>query len=188
MVVEKTKASGELVTALFQAFEHGSNSISAVPGLLKQVIKEDAWREYTLPNSSVVRKYTNFAEFTEKVLRATIEDLKNLCQKDKEALVLLREVTTNPNHRPVTNDNVITSKSEQGNSKAYSLDKLKRDRPDLFEKVVNNELSANKAMVEAGFRRKQITIIIDPARTAKAIKTHFNHDQRKEIVRLLSDD
>ena len=41
-MVEKTKADGELVIALFQAFEHGSASIGAVPGIMEQVIREDA--------------------------------------------------------------------------------------------------------------------------------------------------
>ena len=52
------------------------------------------------------------------------------------------------------NDNVINTLSSQGNSKAYTVSRLKRDRPDLFEKVVAGELSANKAAIEAGFRRK----------------------------------
>lgn len=43
---------------------------------------------------------------------------------------------------------------DHGNSKAYTVSRLKRDRPDLFEKVVAGELSANKAAIEAGFRRK----------------------------------
>ena len=56
------------------------------------------------------------------------------------------------------NDNVINTLSSQGNSKAYTVSRLKRDRPDLFEKVVAGELSANKAAIEAGFRRKPTTI------------------------------
>jgi hypothetical protein len=52
------------------------------------------------------------------------------------------------------NDNIINTTSSQGTSKAYTVSRLKRDRPDLFEKVVAGELSANKAAIEAGFRRK----------------------------------
>jgi hypothetical protein len=43
--------------------------------------------------------------------------------------------------------------SIQGTSKSYTVSRLKRDRPDLFGKVVAGELSANKAAIEAGFRR-----------------------------------
>lgn len=191
MVVEKTKASGELVTALFQAFEHGSNSISAVPGLLKQVIREDAWREYTLPNLSVVRKYTTFREFSEKVLRASIEDLMNLCTKDAEAKDLLVKVTKGKQgKRNDLFDNVkeVNTKPPTGNSDAYALCKLNKDRPDLHAKVISGELTANKAMVAAGFRHKTFTIRADTRATAKAIKKHFSQEQRNEIVKILQEE
>jgi len=50
------------------------------------------------------------------------------------------------------NDNVIT---RQGNSRAYTLDRLKRQAPELFERVISGELSANAAAIEAGFRKKR---------------------------------
>jgi hypothetical protein len=40
----------------------------------------------------------------------------------------------------ITNDLI-----ERGTSKSYTVSRLKRDRPDLFERVVAGELSANKA-------------------------------------------
>lgn len=36
---------------------------------------------------------------------------------------------------------------------SYAVRKLSRDRPDLLERVKAGELSAHKAMVEAGFRK-----------------------------------
>jgi hypothetical protein len=48
----------------------------------------------------------------------------------------------NPAHRPKgSNDNVITSPAEQGNSKAYTLRRLAKDNPELFEQVKAGELS-----------------------------------------------
>jgi len=49
-------------------------------------------------------------------------------------------------------DNV--SFSNFGNSRAYILARLDRDRPDLADKVVAGELSANAAAIEAGFKKK----------------------------------
>jgi hypothetical protein len=49
----------------------------------------------------------------------------------------------------------VTSIKERGNTAAYTLARLKRDRPDLAERVVAGELSANAAAIEAGFRKKQ---------------------------------
>jgi hypothetical protein len=47
-------------------------------------------------------------------------------------------------------DNVTNGRDGRGNGKAYTLDRLKRERPDLFARVVAKELSANKAAIEAG--------------------------------------
>ena len=87
-------------------------------------------------------------------------ELKAVIQDDAETLALFREAMVEGPGQPKTteaksiNDNVINTLSSQGNSKAYTVSRLKRDRPDLFEKVVAGELSANKAAIEAGFRRK----------------------------------
>ena len=87
-------------------------------------------------------------------------ELKAVIQDDAEALALFREAMVDGPGQPKTteaksiNDNVINTLSSQGNSKAYTVSRLKRDRPDLFGKVVAGELSANKAAIEAGFRRK----------------------------------
>jgi hypothetical protein len=56
--------------------------------------------------------------------------------------------------RPSKNGYNVTSLPRRtGNSRAYTLDRLKRERPDLFERVARKELSANAAAIEAGFRR-----------------------------------
>ena len=52
-----------------------------------------------------------------------------------------------------TNDNIMGDKSEQGTSKSYTLSRLERDHPELFEAVCNGELSANAAAIQAGFRK-----------------------------------
>ena len=44
--------------------------------------------------------------------------------------------------------------STVGRGVTYTLRRLKRDRPDLLERVVSGELSANAAAVEAGFRKR----------------------------------
>jgi hypothetical protein len=45
-------------------------------------------------------------------------------------------------------------KRPEGNSAAKALRRLRKDRPDLHKLVLEGKLSANKAMIEAGFRVK----------------------------------
>ena len=51
----------------------------------------------------------------------------------------------------IISDN-ITNNTEQprGTSRAYLLDRLKRDHPTKYQQVLDGEKSANKAAIEAG--------------------------------------
>jgi hypothetical protein len=46
-----------------------------------------------------------------------------------------------------------TTSSTVGTTATNTLRRLKRDRPDLAERVVAGEISANAAAIEAGFRK-----------------------------------
>jgi hypothetical protein len=65
------------------------------------------------------------------------------------------EVGAAPEHvgrgHPNRSDNVTPNR---GNNPTYTLKRLKRDRPDLADKVIAGEMSANAAALAAGFRKK----------------------------------
>ena len=61
--------------------------------------------------------------------------------------------------------NKVTS-NDRGNSADYTRKRLKRDRPDLLERVAEGELSANVAAIEAGFRK--VKTPLEAAKTAVA--------------------
>jgi hypothetical protein len=50
----------------------------------------------------------------------------------------------------------LVSRRGYGTSRAYVLARLKGDRPDLAQRVIDGELSANAAAIEAGIRKKQV--------------------------------
>ena len=55
----------------------------------------------------------------------------------------------------LTSDIVTTLESDgRGNARAYTLDRLQRENPKLFDCVVAGDLSANAAAIKAGFRQK----------------------------------
>ena len=57
-------------------------------------------------------------------------------------------------------DQNMIHKRPAGTSRAATLARLKKDAPELFDRVLNKELSANAAAIEAGFRKKQTPIEI----------------------------
>ena len=76
------------------------------------------------------------------------------CRKNDEVRQLIdAAVGAAPVHvgRGQSGDNVTP---KRGSSPTYALRRLKRDRPDLANKVVRGEMSAHAAAIEAGFRKK----------------------------------
>ena len=69
-------------------------------------------------------------------------------------------------------DNVNSiPEAKGGNATAYTVRRLKRDNPELAERVISGELSANAAALLAGFRRPSLQIPADDAvRAAEAIR------------------
>lgn len=48
----------------------------------------------------------------------------------------------------------VTIKPQRGNSRAYTVDRLSRDAPELYEAVKRREMSPYAAAIEAGFRKR----------------------------------
>lgn len=63
-------------------------------------------------------------------------------------------------------------KANAGNSRAYTLTRLKKERPDLFERVCAKELSANAAAIKAGWRKTETTL--------DALKRHWRKASAEE--------
>ena len=75
------RAAGALVTAVYQAVEHGRNQVSCVPGLLKRVLDEGSWRSFSLPHSSrIIHSYPTFQAFVDDWLHLTTDELRATCE------------------------------------------------------------------------------------------------------------
>lgn len=114
-------------------------------------------------------------------LGTTVRHLRNICRDDPEALDTIDRVTVqhgkNQHTKSKDHDNIIVhDKPSQGTSREYALRRLRKDRPDLHERVLSGELSAHAAMVEAGFRKKP-----DPFRVAS---NGLKKLSRSELLRL----
>lgn len=82
----------------------------------------------------------------------------------------------------------IRSGSEpRGTVVAYTISRLKRDRPDLAEKVIEGEISANAAAIQAGFRKPSITLPVDPAAAVRLIVKHFRGEALDALIRGLAN-
>jgi hypothetical protein len=57
-----------------------------------------------------------------------------------------------PGTRNDLDDNITEVGRVTGSSKAYTVSRLKRQAPELYEAVKDGKLSANAAAIQAGFR------------------------------------
>lgn len=175
------------VESLRSFLRKGDLGIKEVPNLIKAVLKSGAWKSRYCIQLEEEVGFDSFVDFVETAplegLGATVRLLERICADDKEALSALTSETTKEPHRPViTNDNIMTNAAEQGTSATYGLRRLNRQRPDLHQRVLNDELSPHAAMLEAGFREKRISIPIDPKRAATSILKYYNEEQIIELI------
>ena len=138
---------------------------------------------------------STFREFIEaplfKGLGEKLADIERLIADDDEAVVRFRRLTVAPKgtnqhtgeKEDADNISILPDlftpavpakkKADAGTSRAYTLDRLEKERPDLFEKVVAKELTANRAAIEAGWRKKE-TALDTVKRTRTATRNPVN--------------
>ncbi len=160
---------------LYNCIRDGSHGLDLVPDYVKKVIREGCWRTRWV---QVLRQTVEFTRFEDYVaaqppegLGASLKTMKNLCQNDNEARNLIDQATANPPGRPSGETvNIVNGSRPQGNSKDAAIRRLRKDRPDLLERVEAGEISAHAAAVEAGFRKLPTPIDLLKRSWAKASK------------------
>lgn len=79
------------------------------------------------------------------------------------------------------NHNIIMVDSsggpEQGTSCQYSLRKLRKSAPEYHARVLAGELSPHAAMIQAGFRKKTMTLPCDVESLAQPLRPARPHGQ-----------
>lgn len=64
---------------------------------------------------------------------------------------------------------------------SYQLSRIKRDNPELAEKVISGELSINEAAVKSGVIPKRMTVALDSKKVVGWILKYFNEDDIEYI-------
>jgi hypothetical protein len=152
----------------------------------------EVWNVRSIPGLSVA-KFDSFKDFvlyrtpwglgwTESVLKAFVEKEKpDLWKKISSELPALGTNGTNQ----YSEEGGTCTTLIRGNSASYKLQRLKRDAPEYAEKVARGEISANKAMVEAGLRLEKVTIPVDVNAFCNAIKRKFSPLEIQQLKDLL---
>lgn len=186
------KGNAVIVEALGSSLRRTGNGLEAVPGLVKEVLREQAWREFVTPRGELVR-YERFVDFVTtpptKGLGASADLMKRLVASDPEATDLLDQALQNTTGRPVESVDVINTSRPTGTSRSAALRRLRKDKPELHADVVAGRLSAHAAMVQAGFRPKTVSVPVSrPDSIAEALRRHLSPDDIARLIKLLLEE
>ncbi len=173
-----------LINDLQQEIYRGEDTLSAIPKTLRIVIDRDLWRERVVQATGELVRFDRFEDFVTapplEGLGSSVRQLKHLCRDDKAALDALDRATVAERGRPHKAEENVSNrnnKPDKGTTASYALRKLRKDRPDLHEQVLQGALSPHKAMIEAGFRKKTLTVPADLDAAGRALIKHFDPDE-----------
>lgn len=154
--------NAQLCDSTSECLRRGVGRLATFPEGLRKIILGHAWKQRQLKNGEIV-ELKNLSELvTSKPMIGWGEDprtIEAVIKDNAEVLQLFREAMKEHNNQHTRKDNnIIPADTPQGTSKAYTVDRLKREAPELYDAVCRKEMSANAAAIKAGFRKKPTTV------------------------------
>lgn len=185
--------NGQTVEALADALRSGKSGLANVPGLVKVVIRDRCWAERAVGADHRRVAYQDFVRFVTdpplEGLGTDVETLKRLCSSDIEALDAIdAALQRNDGNQPSTVDIVNGCERPTGNSAERALRVLRNQFPELHSEVIAGRMSPHKAAVQAGIRKKTVTVEAGTFGFARYIKKHFTKDQIADLIVALRED
>lgn len=154
----------EIVHEIQMAMKGGQEHLlGQLPWMIADAIDKQVWTTYQ--SSLKDRPWGTFEAWVAhplwEGLNSSVDELLFFCRKEPEVQQRIRAALgemPKPGGKREHGDNVTMPPLDRGNSETYALKRLKRDAPELAEKVVRGELSAHAAAIAAGFRKKLVQV------------------------------
>jgi hypothetical protein len=175
-----------VVNALRVQIYSGQDGLAGVPKTLERVIAEDIWRDRIDTRTRERFTFDLFAEFVvadpPAGLGASIDLVKRLVSKTPAELPLALALRPGRGRRELMHTGIEVP-SLHGSTRAYLLNRLGRDHPELFARVEAGELAVAAAAREAGITRRQRSIRIDsPGAAIKALLRVFTAGELRRAL------
>lgn len=189
MTVDPLAANAVLVDALSSALRRGGSALGNVPALLKRLLTEESWRDFTTQRGEHVH-HERFAEFVVtpplRGLGADVALIRRIVGSDREATDRLDQALQNPHGGDRGKSNNVTL-APAGNASDQALRRLRKDAPALHADVLAGRLSPHAAMVKAGLRPRTFTVRADPRSAAATLRRNLTAEQLAELAQLLAE-
>jgi hypothetical protein len=159
----------EIVHEIQMAMKGGQEHLlGQLPWMIADAIDKQVWTTYE--SSLKDRQWGTFEAWVThplwEGLNSSLAELRFFCRREPE---VLQRIEAALGEAPAFNPVEAGKKGGRGkkanrntsgfsDDQTYAIKRLKRDRPDLAEKVVRGEVSAHAAAIEAGFRRRLVQV------------------------------
>lgn len=175
--IERAQLCQTTIESLYEA----TGGLKQFPALLKKVIATKAWERRTV-HGKVVELGSLRELITAKPVSGWGEDpskVEAVIRDDPEALAAFRDAMKHQGKRTDLGNNVPeVDRQPRGNSRAFSIDRVKRQcDPETVAAVMSGGMSANAALVKAGVREnRQVYIPRDPSAAVEKLRAQFGDD------------
>lgn len=191
-MTDSLRRNATLVEMLGGALRDGGHALGAVPGLLKQVLVDDGWREFVTQRGERV-EHERIEDFVctqpLKGLGASIDLIDRVIgTDDPDLLRMWRAARKGKPGRPKKGtEKAVESTTISGAERSdLTSERLARDAPDEYESVRRREKTINAAAVAAGIRPRRILVRLDrPESAARTLRKHMSPEQLSTLARLL---
>ncbi len=197
---------GAIVYGAIEAVLKGSMNRKYACKMVLSIVKSGDWQEYTFAGEHVrPRDFMDFVKSdpprgfgieypvlmkliegseayyaVEELIRGKPGGANNPYGRDGKPEEIKCDIIT-LDYSPVA----VIAKPPTGTSSSYAISRLKHQAPELLDEVKAGKITPHAAMVQAGFRERQITIPADPAKAAKRLRKNFVGERWAELLREL---
>jgi hypothetical protein len=181
--IERAQLCQSAIESLYEA----TGGLRQFPSLLKKVIETKAWERRKV-GGRVIELQSLRELITAEPVQGWGEDpskVASVIRDDPEALAAFRKEMEGKPGRPKkpkqgeqSDNNVIQIDTPQGNSRAYSIDRVQREcDPETVAAVMAGQVSPNAALVRAGVREnRQVYIPRSPADAVAKLRRQFGDE------------
>lgn len=199
------KLVGQMIPTLARSLSNHKSTTSIVPDLINMLFEKYPdgtlkYKYFVIPATGEEVRHETLDDFLEAHtphgIQCSREDLKKWADYAPDRIKkhiqeeLFEELNDNGTnqHSKVGAVNNRASKNQgmkySTSGEHYIISRLKRDNPELAQKVLAGELSPHQASIKTGIRKKYIQVQDNPAKLAEKLKATWS-DEKLEELRIL---
>ena len=197
------KLVGQMIPTLARSLSNHKSTTSIVPDLINMLFEKYPdgtlkYKYFVIPATGEEVRHETLDDFLEAHtphgIQCSREDLKKWADYAPDRIKqhiqeeLFEELDRHGTNRfSESRPYNIRSKNQglkYGTGEHYIISRLKRDNPELAQKVLAGELSPHQASIKTGIRKKYIQVQDNPAKLAEKLKATWS-DEKLEELRIL---